>query len=52
MGIFFFFDSRYAQESLAASFGAGFSQACIVDIGAQKTSICCVEEGMCVAESR
>lgn len=40
------------QESLAASFGAGFSQACIVDIGAQKTSVCCVEEGMVVAESR
>ncbi|KAL7273763.1 Actin-like protein arp8 [Rhizina undulata] len=40
------------QESLAATFGAGFSQACIVDIGAQKTSICCVEEGMCVTDSR
>ncbi|KAF8250940.1 actin-like ATPase domain-containing protein, partial [Wilcoxina mikolae CBS 423.85] len=40
------------QESVAASFGAGFSQACIVDVGAQKTSICCVDEGMCVMESR
>jgi actin-related protein 8 len=40
------------QESLAASFGAGFSQACIVDVGAQKTSVCCIDEGMCVAESR
>ncbi|KAI5782655.1 hypothetical protein EDC01DRAFT_619162 [Geopyxis carbonaria] len=40
------------QESLAATFGAGFSQACIVDIGAQKTSVCCVDEGMCLAESR
>ncbi|KAF8461901.1 hypothetical protein BDZ91DRAFT_367047 [Kalaharituber pfeilii] len=49
---FFFQQVCIIQESLAASFGAGFSQACIVDIGAQKTSVCCVEEGMCVAESR
>jgi actin-related protein 8 len=42
----------FFQESLAASFGAGFSTACIVDIGAQKTSICCVEEGMCIENSR
>lgn len=40
------------QESLAATFGAGFTSACVVDIGAQKTSICCVEEGMCVENSR
>lgn len=37
---------------MAATFGAGISHACIVDIGAQKTSVCCVDEGMCVAESR
>ncbi|RPB20758.1 actin-like ATPase domain-containing protein [Terfezia boudieri ATCC MYA-4762] len=49
---FFFEQVCIIQESLAASFGAGFSQACIVDIGAQKTSVCCVEEGMCVVESR
>ena len=42
----------FFQESLAASFGAGFTQACIVDIGAQKTSICCVEDGMCIEDSR
>lgn len=42
----------FIQESLAATFGAGYSQACIVDIGAQKASICCVEEGMCVENSR
>ncbi|KAF2731363.1 actin-like ATPase domain-containing protein [Polyplosphaeria fusca] len=40
------------QESLSATFGAGYSAACVVDIGAQKTSICCVDEGMCVEESR
>ncbi|KAL2012690.1 hypothetical protein VTN00DRAFT_215 [Thermoascus crustaceus] len=42
----------FIQESLAATFGAGFTSACIVDIGAQKTSICCVEEGMCIENSR
>ncbi|KAI9867041.1 MAG: actin-like protein arp8 [Trichoglossum hirsutum] len=42
----------FIQESLAATFGAGYSSACIVDIGAQKTSICCVEEGMCIENSR
>ncbi|RJE23869.1 hypothetical protein PHISCL_03781 [Aspergillus sclerotialis] len=42
----------FIQESLAATFGAGFTSACVVDIGAQKTSICCVEEGMCIDNSR
>jgi actin-related protein 8 len=40
------------QESLSATFGAGYSSACVVDIGAQKTSICCVDEGMCIEDSR
>lgn len=40
------------QESISATFGAGTSVACVVDIGAQKTSICCVDEGMCVEDSR
>lgn len=42
----------FIQESLAATFGAGYTSACVVDIGAQKTSICCVEEGMCIENSR
>lgn len=42
----------FIQESLAASFGAGFTTTCIVDIGAQKTSICCVEDGMVIDNSR
>ncbi len=42
----------FIQESLAATFGAGYSVSCIVDVGAQKTSICCVEEGMCTENSR
>ena len=40
------------QESLATSFGAGSSAGCMVDIGAQKTSIACVEDGMVVEDSR
>jgi actin-related protein 8 len=42
----------FIQESLAATYGAGYTSACIVDIGAQKTSICCVEDGMCLEDSR
>lgn len=42
----------FIQESLAATFGAGYTSACVIDIGAQKTSICCVEEGMCIENSR
>ena len=42
----------FIQESLASSFGAGFTTCCIVDIGAQKTSISCVEDGMILDSSR
>jgi actin-related protein 8 len=49
---FSFARTCFIQESLAGSFGAGFTSACVVDIGAQKTSICCVEEGMCIENSR
>ena len=42
----------FIQESLAATFGATYTSACVVDIGAQKTSVCCVEEGMCIENSR
>ena len=42
----------FIQESLAATFGAGYTNACVVDLGAQKSSICCVEEGMCIENSR
>ncbi|XMA08552.1 hypothetical protein WAI453_001343 [Rhynchosporium graminicola] len=42
----------FVQESLAGTYGAGYTSACIVDVGAQKTSICCVEDGMCVEDSR
>ena len=42
----------FIQESLSASFGAGYASCVVVDVGAQKTSICCVEEGVCVENSR
>lgn len=42
----------FIQESMAATFGAGYTQACVVDVGAQKTSITCVEDGLCVDDSR
>lgn len=40
------------QESLAATYGAGISNACVVDVGATTTSIACVDEGMVIADSR
>jgi actin-related protein 8 len=40
------------QESVCATYGAGISSACVVDVGAQKTSVSCVEEGICVGDSR
>jgi actin-related protein 8 len=42
----------FIQESLAATIGSGNSAGCYVDIGAQKTSVCCVEDGMCIPDSR
>lgn len=40
------------QESLAATYGAGVSNACVIDIGAQTTKIGCVDEGMIIPNSR
>ncbi|KAJ7180728.1 hypothetical protein C8R46DRAFT_1070410 [Mycena filopes] len=40
------------QESLAAAYGAGLSNACVVDIGAVKTSVSCVDEGLIIPETR
>lgn len=42
----------FLQESMAATFGAGYTQACVVDVGAQKTSIACVEDGLVMEDSR
>lgn len=40
------------QESYCAIFSAGMSSACVVDIGAQETSVTCVEEGTVNADTR
>ncbi|WVQ78037.1 hypothetical protein IAT38_000118 [Cryptococcus sp. DSM 104549] len=40
------------QEAYCAIFGAGMSSACVVDIGAQVTSVTCVDEGLLNADTR
>ncbi|XP_006631111.2 actin-related protein 8 [Lepisosteus oculatus] len=40
------------QESVCATFGSGLSSACVVDVGDQKTSVCCVEDGISHRSSR
>ncbi|KAJ8079508.1 actin-like protein arp8 [Marasmius tenuissimus] len=40
------------QESLAATYGAGISSACVVDIGAKTTTIACVDEGLVISDTR
>lgn len=52
MNWFEFSKISFIQESMAATFGAGYTQACVVDVGAQKTSITCVEDGLCIEDSR
>lgn len=52
MSWFEFQKVSFVQESMAATFGAGYTQACVVDVGAQKTSVTCVEDGLCVEDSR
>lgn len=34
------------QDHTAATFGAGLGYACVVDVGDQKTSVSCVEDGI------
>uniref|UniRef100_A0A034W7G6 Actin-related protein 8 n=1 Tax=Bactrocera dorsalis TaxID=27457 RepID=A0A034W7G6_BACDO len=40
------------QDHVASTFGAGLSYACVVDIGDQKCSISCVEDGISHPETR
>ncbi|BGP25622.1 actin-related protein 8 [Rhodotorula toruloides] len=40
------------QESICATFGAGVTSACVIDIGARTTKITCVEEGLVLPETR
>ncbi|XP_037510953.1 actin-related protein 8 isoform X8 [Rhipicephalus sanguineus] len=41
-----------ALESVCATFGAGLCYACVVDVGDQKTSVSCVEDGISSRTSR
>lgn len=41
------FEAVYVvQESVCATFGAGICSACVVDVGDQKVSVSCVEDGL------
>ncbi|KAI0772590.1 actin-like ATPase domain-containing protein [Irpex lacteus] len=40
------------QESLAATYGAGISNGCVVDMGASTTSIACVDDGLVIPDTR
>ncbi|KAF2884364.1 hypothetical protein ILUMI_21813 [Ignelater luminosus] len=40
------------QDHVAATFGSGLSYACVVDVGDQKTSVSCVEDGLCHPNTR
>ncbi|OMJ29450.1 Actin-related protein 8 [Smittium culicis] len=40
------------QSSVLVTFGAGISNACVIDVGAQKTSISCIEDGYCLPDTR
>lgn len=38
-------------ESVMSSFGAALQSACVLDIGADKVSVCCVDEGIILEDS-
>lgn len=40
------------HESLASTFGSGLGSACVVDIGAEQTSIALVEDGFLLSDSK
>ncbi|CEQ43221.1 SPOSA6832_05131 [Sporobolomyces salmonicolor] len=46
------YDEIWNQESVCATFGAGVSSACVVDIGSSLTKITCIEEGLVLPETR
>ena len=37
---------------MCATFGAGVSSACVIDMGDRKTSVCCVEDGLSQRNTR
>ncbi len=42
----------YFQDHVAATFGAGLNLACVVDVGHEKVSISCVEDGISLPNTR
>jgi actin-related protein 8 len=44
--------TKKTHESVCATFGAGVSSACVVDIGDQKVSVSCVEDGNSTKNTR
>lgn len=38
-------------ESVMSTFGAAMQSSCVVDIGSNKTSVCCVDEGMIMEDT-
>ncbi|KAG8937327.1 actin-like protein arp8 [Tulasnella sp. 418] len=40
------------QEGYGAALGAGLTTACVVDVGAVKTSISCIEDGLVLSDTR
>ncbi|KAH8872128.1 Actin-related protein 8 [Schistosoma japonicum] len=40
------------QASVCATYGIGLPTACVINIGEQKTSVCCVEDGVAHTETR
>lgn len=41
----------FLQESVASAFGSGIATGCVLDIGSQKTSFACVEDGFLLPDS-
>lgn len=52
MGEMGFREIAIHQEALCAVFSAGMSSACVVDVGASRTSVTCVDEGVVSSDSR
>ncbi|KAK3728625.1 hypothetical protein QZH41_011698, partial [Actinostola sp. cb2023] len=40
------------KESVCFTFGCGLSSACVVDVGDEKTSLCCVEDGLVIPHTK
>ncbi|CAH1122302.1 unnamed protein product [Ceutorhynchus assimilis] len=52
LGTMGFGSAFFVQDHVSATFGSGLSYACVVDVGDQKTSVSCVEDGICHQNTR